>query len=272
MVGDPPGEAPLYIHVYEDSRQRRVAEDGSGELLAYVEYWVFYPMDRCEPVVLGSQMQGEDDRFGHRSDWEHTTYRVRVQLGPGGAWAGAVLEEGYYFGHDKRLVVTPEELQTVDGHPVVFVSQGKHASYPVPGRFGLVPLPAFLAEHTDVFRGNGVRVDTWKGPLVDMEAPPESELALEVWKKIAPPELADWTRFPGRWGPDRIARVELFGTTIALGNSPSAPRAKSTWCDFGGRGNYTPWRDYVSDHAGGRLTLFDEEPPAVVPPPAVIRR
>ncbi|RMG06691.1 MAG: DUF946 domain-containing protein [Planctomycetota bacterium] len=267
LVGDAPGEAPVYVHVLEDPRHRRVDEAGRGELVVWIEYWLFYPMDRCEPVVLGHHLTGEADRFGHRGDWEHTSFRVRVLLDEGGALASARLVAGRFYGHDRCFEVPADELRYASDHPVVFVSQGKHASYPAPGRFELVPLPAWLAAHTDVFRGNGVRVDTWRGPLIDLEdvAGAEEELAPEPWRALAP-EPADWTHFLGRWGPDRMARIELGGKVFALGLSPSAPRAKSTWGDLGD-GPATPWTEFVREHRGGRLTLFDRDPAPVRPAP-----
>src|SRR5262249_44507086 len=48
-------------------------------------------------------------------------------------------------------------------HPAVYVSQGKHASYPEPGEWRDYQRLAPLVEYDDVFHGNGVRVETWKG-------------------------------------------------------------------------------------------------------------
>ncbi len=282
MVGDPPGEAPTYVHVYEDKDARAIAADGSGEVVVHVEYWHFYAFDRADAdvILLGT--------FGsHRGDWEHTSFRIRVRLEAGGAFASGELLAGHYYSHGGGVAIGADAMERVDDagdpapdgrHPVVYVAQGKHASYPQAGfMHGHDPLPLWVADHHDVFHGNGVVVDAWRGRLFDLEDPAAAP------DELAPPELAvvnaasthpvdDWTRFPGRWGPDFFGvKIPLLGRATAL-SSPIGPNPKPNYGDFGGRGAMPTWESVkAADHF--RIDV-DEGlvVPAVEPPPAPIRR
>jgi hypothetical protein len=190
LAGDPPGEAPLYTHVYPGVE---------GE--AFVEYWVWYGYDRAQAAVVGVDVPLGD----HRGDWEHSAYRVSLD-------PPRVLE-GYYYGHALCLLVPREDMTFVDGeHPEVFVGQGKHASYPAP-----VWVPSTflgpLVHHHDLANGLGPTWDAWKGTLVDLGE-----------RDRPRPAVASWQGFQGRWGPDG---TELFG--LGIGTSPTGPTAKTSW-------------------------------------------
>jgi hypothetical protein len=173
MLGDPPGEAPIYADVYADP-------DDAGRV--YAEFWSFYAMDQGDArAPLGIEEEG-----GHRSDWEHVALRLRR---PRGGGTETSIESAVYYGHEHALFVSREALEVVEGtHPVVYVSQGKHASYPEPGEWrdylGLAPAVRF----DDVFHGNGVRIATWRGEVVDISR-----------ARAVRPRWLDWA---GRWGPD----------------------------------------------------------------------
>ncbi|MGE4146073.1 MAG: hypothetical protein AB7N76_35945 [Planctomycetota bacterium] len=256
LVGDAPGSAPLYVHVYELPALRRLAPDGSGELVVYAEYWVFFAYDRCEAKVLNLiPTSGGADIAGHRGDWEHTSYRLRVTLDAGAVVRGGAVEEGFFYGHDHAYSATAPELELLDDagqpspagrHPVVFVSQGKHASFPQAGEWQNSAVPTWLADHTDFFRGNGVWVETWRGDLFDLEDPRAAPA------EFAPPELGallaasglqlqDWTEYLGRWGPDLA--LSAAGVTLRIGLSPTGPKAKADYGDFGGQGAQPTWTD-----------------------------
>lgn len=211
LAGDPIGAAPVYTHVYPlDAGQ------------AVVEYWVFYGYDRADAGVLGVSVSLGD----HRGDWEHTAFRV--QLEP------PRLLEGFYYGHALALQVPRDDLERVDGeHPVVYVSQGKHASYPQACVVRSVPIPTWLLQHLDVANGQGPTWDAWTSPLVDLGERGRPSAA-----------AADWLGYMGRWGPDGL---ELFG--LGIGTSPTGPAAKVSW---GNNVEGSPWREVI-DGRGGTL-------------------
>jgi hypothetical protein len=210
LIGDPVGEAPLYTHVYPGAH--------AGEV--FCEYWAWYGHDRADIRLLGVPRE----TGSHRGDWEHVAFRV--QLDP------PRLLEGYYYGHAKCVLVTAEQLERVEGeHPVVYVSQGKHASYPQACRIMSVPVPGWVVTHTDVANGLGPQWDTWQGALIDMG------------ERDRPRALVErWSSFQGRWGPEGI---EILGQEVAA--SPTGPTAKVSW---GANGPGTPWLDHVAARAG----------------------
>ena len=290
MVGDPPGAAPLYVHVYDDPALRALAPDGSGQLEVWVEYWLFYPHDRAEVALFSffpTWAGSSTDLIGHRADWEHVQFRSRVRLGPGGALLGGELVEGTYYGHGHGLSVDAADLECLDDrgapdpqgtHPVVYVSQGKHASFPQAGHWSGAVFPTWVADYTDFFRGNGVVVDAWSVPLIDLEDPagapdelssPEF-LALAA-RSPAAAGLSDWTLWPGRWGPDEV-RLTTPAGSFGTG-SPRSPRVRGDYHDFGGRGAYPRWVDVKAREPG--LVVYADRGiaiPDVVPPPLPVRR
>ena len=269
MVGDPPGAAPLYVEVYEDPALRNQAPDGSGELTAYIEYWVFYAHDRAEARVLLFNTGGRFDPIGHRADWEHTSFKVRVKLGPGGVVTGGAIEEGVFYGHNKAFLAFPPQLTLLDDngvpdpqgtHVAVFIAQGKHASYPEAGHWTDHAVPGWLAKHTDFFRGNGVWVDSWRGRLINLDEastndaefdPPEFQ---SLQQGSNAPLLPDWTEYTGKWGPD-LSLFNALGITITVGLSPTGPKRKSTFQAFHGGRTPAVWTDAKVKHAS-KLSVY----------------
>lgn len=289
MAGDPPGSAPLYVTVYDDAAQRALAPDGSGQLEVWANYWVFYPHDRAEARIFSFiPLTGTADFVGHRSDWEHVQFKGRVTLGPGSVLVpgGFELLEGYYYGHGSGIQVPGTELERLDHqgnadprgtHPVVYIAQGKHASYPQAGHWRSPSgIPTWLAEYTDFFRGNGVIVDAWTGPLFDLAAPaaePGEFSSAEFLALVAasPVALTDWTAYRGKWGPDEIRVNTPFGS-FGTG-SPSGPVGRRDYQDFGGRGSLNLWSDLKARN--GDLTVYADQGiviPQVVPAPLPVRR
>jgi len=171
MPGDPDGRAPVYVDAYPDP--------DAPTRTAFVELWSFYPTDASDARVLLRWAEVG----GHRSDWEHISLEVDISLGP----ERSRIVRAVYFGHEAALLVERDDLELALGtHPVVYVSQGKHASYPEAGEwrdyFGSAPWMRF----DDVFHGNGLRVETWRGELVDIA-------------RAARPRL-EWLTRSERWG------------------------------------------------------------------------
>ncbi len=205
MAGDPPGTAPVYTHVL------RFRENE-----AIVEYWLFYAHDRAGAELLGVEIP----YGGHRGDWEHTAFKVQID-------PPRVLE-GWFYGHARCWEVPGDELELVGTHPVVYISQGKHASFPRACVVPTVRLPAWLLAHDDVANGQGWAWDAWEAPLVDLG------------ERDAPrPAVAAWLGFQGRWGPDGQS-------SFAIGKSPTGPTAKRSWGKHAGR----PWREALQDQGG----------------------
>jgi hypothetical protein len=152
MPGDAPDAGPVYADVYPDPRDPATV---------YAELWTFYPSDVSDAVVAGAI----DGMGGHRSDWEHVTLALDVSDGV----TRSRIRRAVYYGHEAALEVEPGDLELVVGtHPVVYVSQGKHASYPEPGEWRDYFRAAPYVRFDDVFHGNGHRARTWENEVVDI--------------------------------------------------------------------------------------------------------
>jgi len=232
MAGDAPGEAPLYWHAF--------AQDG----LLYVEYWVFYPMDRARVKVLGMKITAG----GHRGDWEG----MQVALDAKGA-----VVKAFFDAHGEKRECSPAEMRWEGEHPVVFVSQGKHAAYPEPGLWKDVHRKAPLEQFDEFFLGQGYAWRSWEGQLVDLEGDDAKELAPESMKKLDRTGLKTWVDFAGGWGPD--------ASLLGIGGSPVGPKQHSFW----GKGGFraVKWSD-VRKSPG----LEIKDTAALDPPPLPARR
>jgi hypothetical protein len=226
MAGDTPGTAPTYFDCY--------SRDGK----TYVEYWLFYPQDRARVKVLGVTFP----IGGHRGDWEGIALALDAR--------GEVVR-GYYNRHGEKDAVSPARMHFEEGHPVAYVSQGKHACYPEPGRWhdmlGLAP----LIEFDEFFLGNGCSSRSWEGRLVDLDARDPEELSVPRFG------LEDWRDFEGGWGPDK--------GFLGIGGSPVGPRQHG--CYRSGDEDTTDW-EKVRVRRGVAL----EEVPLLDPEPVPIRR
>ncbi|MCA8920890.1 MAG: hypothetical protein KDD82_03710, partial [Planctomycetes bacterium] len=245
IAGDQPGTAPLYIHVYPDDATRQLDVQLAGTLEVYCEFYVFYAHDRAEATVLSViPTGGNNDRFGHRGDWERVHVRARLSFGAGGVYQGGEVVHGVFSGHGKLFLAERPELETVNAqgqddplgtHVVVYVTNGKHAAFPQAGEWKDANYPAWVADYTDFFRGNGVWIDGWTVPLFDLEEPARAP------DEFSPPEffamqragstLTDWSQYDGAWGHDDY-RIPLIGIQIAA--SPSGPKQKGEYGKFGG--------------------------------------
>jgi len=208
MAGDAPGKAPVYFKSYSKGG------------LTYIEYWLFYPQDRCRVKILGVTLP----IGGHRGDWEGISIALDAR--------GAVVR-GYFNRHGEKDACAPEQMHFVEGHPVAYVSQGKHACYPEPGRWhdmlGLAP----LVEFDEFFLGNGCAWRSWESPLMDLDARDEAEFAPPSMKKLLKGGPDDWRDFAGGWGPDR--------GILGVGASPVGPRQHGVY--LSGDGGSKKWSD-----------------------------
>jgi hypothetical protein len=285
MIGDVPGKATIYTHVYLDPNSPALAANGSGTMDVWAEYWVFYPQDRSEAELLTFlPTYGYLDLSGHRGDWEHTTYKMQVTLDAGLTFLDGQISEGYYSGHGDSFKIVAPELEFVNDsgnpsatgrHPVIYVSQGKHASYPQAGTWAdHADIPSWLASHTDFFRGNGAQVNTWTGKLADIGDPSSDPgefasaefLAMRNRSPGANAQMTYWTDYRGDWGTDDV-RITAFGLNISIAGSPSCPNLAGS----GFRGapkDAVEWTDAKAKHS--KLKIYKDTGvniPLVVPAP-----
>lgn len=173
-AGAPQAEWRAYDHV------RRIAEGFD------IQYWFFYPYNDS----VGS--------FNHEADWEHITVRVDHSGNFLTAW---------YAQHEGGTRYTSNKLTFVDGtHPVVFVADGSHASFPSAGSFDIPGVPAF-DDHT--YTGGPVW-QTWTSLVHVGETP-------------SPRNGQDFLHYGGRWG-------EYGNTSVTTG--PRGPSFQAAWNSF----------------------------------------
>jgi hypothetical protein len=138
----------------------------------WLQYWLFYAAERQKTVVAGR----------HAGDWELVQYEIR----------NSVLVRGVYSQHDGAERCSSLHIRTRTDRPVVFVANGSHAGYFVPGTRDR-PWP----EPNDVADGEGLRVRP-RLVRISEQTPP-------------------WMTYAGRWGGDD--------------ESPRGPRFTAAWSD-----------------------------------------
>lgn len=138
------------------------------EFDSMIRYWFFYGYDPKSRFLV-------DALFVHQGDWE----RIEVRH------AGGLPTQVAYFGHGCDPPITlawgDPDLTVVDRtHPVVFVADGTHASYP--GEYGPLDPLCGASGITDEARDGGPVWRTWEGAGI----------------RHAPDEC--WYGFGGAWG------------------------------------------------------------------------
>jgi len=173
-------EHVAYAHVYH--------EPESDELV--LQYWLFYYFN--------------DWNNSHEGDWEMvmlffdtTTVEEALTQEP----TRTVYAQ---HGGGERAGWDDDKLSKEDGHPVVYVARGAHAS--------------FYEQHTYlglIENGTGLGCETTKGP--------HRRIALDAvvvpHEPTGPDDPFAWLNFTGRWGEFR--RSEW--------NGPTGPNAKTSW-------------------------------------------
>ena len=83
-------------------------------------FWAFYryndytgPLAKCNPVLCSD----------HEGDWEGVTVITTPSLTP--TILGVI-----YAAHRNRILVEAEDLPSMEGHPLAYVAEGTHATYP----------------------------------------------------------------------------------------------------------------------------------------------
>jgi hypothetical protein len=115
------GVAPQSSHPYYG----RVFRDAGWTVL---QYWFFYAFNDWR-----SAFHGAND---HEADWEQITlFLSSEQEGTAVPRWAAYAQHDYHGEALRRRWDDAEQLQVVDGHPVVFAGAGSHASYFVAGEY-----------------------------------------------------------------------------------------------------------------------------------------
>jgi hypothetical protein len=161
-----------------------------GELADWLQYWWFYFYD--DPTLIANL-------GAHEGDWEMIQLRI-----PHGADQPDV---AVYAQHAYASRCDWQEVDTVDGRPVVYPARGSHASYVKPG---LYDTKAWF----DVADGQGR----------------QPELTLEVIDDGPP-----WVHWPGHWG-DTTPRAPWLTKLVPFlkgveADSPAGPGPHPQWED-----------------------------------------
>ena len=156
----------------------RAVEDGDGRL--WLQYWLWYFYNDYS-LALGSGL--------HEGDWEMVQFRMHDDEP----------DLAVYAQHTHAEKRPWHEVKTLDGHPLVFVARGSHASY---------------------FEAGFHTTEAWYD-LADgkRESP---DLELEILEGDGP----GWARWTGRWGD---TQPRLPGGVHQP--SPTGPGAKKQWAD-----------------------------------------
>jgi hypothetical protein len=102
---------------------------------SFVTYWMFYAFNDAPP--------GGSSPSDHEGDWE----RISVRLNANNQATNVA-----YFGHGDYCTLPWADVNTSNGHPVVYSANGSHASYPTEEADGLGPDQA----------DKGPRWNTWR--------------------------------------------------------------------------------------------------------------
>lgn len=171
--------APCYAHLVE-----------RGDKII-IHYIFFYPFD-------GPEVSKYLNAGKHQADWEHVD--VHLEFDP--LLQKYTLCEMFYVGHSSKkngTYVDANDLEYVNGHPVVYSSLHGHAS---------LPKDIILDKNFD--RTNN------KGPL------------WECWQNIHILSEQDWYTFRGYWGStNRVDNVGCLNFPFPQGASPAPPIMKS---------------------------------------------
>ena len=202
-----------------------------------LQYWFFFDYNPWR-----SGFHGVND---HESDWEMIIvylYQQGKSLVP--AWVAYASHD--FHGDDlRRRWDDHEELELVDGHPVVYAGAGSHASYFRRGEYQAeanLPLPGWLRAATNTLQRFWGRLlgreaaggSPFRIPFVDYARGDGLSIgpgADKAWTPVVISEATPWvSQFRGLWG--LFARDPLSGENAPAGpmyNRDGTPRA--SWFD-----------------------------------------
>lgn len=160
----------------------------------YWDYWWFFRYNDFPGAILGSCIPGYCS--DHEGDWEGATVITTEQLRP-------TILAVTYAAHRNRVEVDGAAVPKTDGHPLVFVAEGTHASYPFRCSHDCKEEATFHGLHLHLPEGSHDGAVAWGGnnprecaayacvrPLPEFGETGES----------APPRAGDWAGWHGKWG------------------------------------------------------------------------
>lgn len=210
----------------------RVVRDEDWTVL---QYWYFYSYDSWR-----TGFGGVND---HESDWEMVSlylYEEAGQLIP--EWAAYASHD--FHGDDLRRRWDDEsQLDLIDGHPVVYIGAGSHASYFRRGEYQAeanLDLPAWVDFLRDVWNRFWTQAlgqepnDPFRIPFVDYARGDGLSIGAgqaKGWSPVVIDESTPWvSQYRGLWG--LFARDPISGENAPAGpmyNRDGTPR--SSWYD-----------------------------------------
>lgn len=195
-----------------------------------LQYWFFYCYNNWR-----SGFNGVND---HEADWELITVYAYEQNG------FIVPEWAAYASHDfqgndlRRRWDDDEQLDLVDGHPVVYVGAGSHASYFQPGEYQAevnLSLPTWVRNARKVWNRFWTEtlgqqpLDPFRIPFVDYARGDGLSIGpgqAEAWTPVLIDESTPWgSQYRGLWG--LYARDPISGENAPAGpmyNRDGSPR------------------------------------------------
>jgi hypothetical protein len=189
----------------------------------YLDYWIFYRFNHFSASQPGLSCKSQLARANavcdeHQGDWEGVTAVTQ----PGDATR---LDYVVYAAHGGTFRYSASQLRIMDGtHPVVYVANGSHASYPRPcasscsqppglAQLGLVDLPEGDFDGKAAWARNG-----------------DSCPANQPGTCLISLSLQPWVTWAGQWGAG--CGSACGGASDA--NSPASPgrqaRYQTPWC------------------------------------------
>ena len=241
----------------------RVVRQGTWTVL---QYWFFYYYDSWR-----SGFGGVND---HEADWEMISiylYEVDGQLVP--EWATYASHD--FRGDDlRRRWDDADQLDLEDGHPVVYVGAGSHASYFRKGEYQAevdLDLPAWLQTVRGGWNGLWTQIlgqqpaDPFHIPFVDYARGDGMKIGpghRRNWAAILIDESVPWvSRYRGLWG--LFARDPISGENAPAGpmyNRDGSPRG--SWYDplgFAGLDKVPPPPEVIPLLEGNLLKVGDRQ-------------
>ena len=195
---------------------RRTTHEGRW----YWDFWVFYRYnDYTGPLAKCNERLCSD----HEGDWEGVTVVTSPSSDP--TILGVI-----YAAHRNRILVEAPYLPTVEGHPLAFVAEGTHASYPYKCAGGChqyaslpggVPVPEDPHDGKVAWGGNEeLDCVTYEcvRPLPELGEPGD----------LAPPLAGGWAGWPGTWG-STCQRGECGAAFSELQGSPASPGTQARY-------------------------------------------
>ena len=129
VPGDTAAAAALTYARMQRTQERytyygRVIQEAGWTIL---QYWFFYPYNNWR-----SGFHGVND---HEADWEMVNVYLAADRSGGLALRWVACASHDFSGDDLRRRWDDAELEKVDGHPVIYVGAGSHASYFMAGEY-----------------------------------------------------------------------------------------------------------------------------------------